>query len=187
MVIGAGQAGLSTAHHLGPPRRRTGFVVLDANPQPGGAWQHRWRTLTMGDVHGVAVPARPGGPGPRRPDAGARGRARLLPPLRGDLPAAGGAPGAGRPGRRRPRRDAAGAHRRAAPGRPGPWSTPPAPGTGRSCRRTRVARRSWAGSCTPSTTTAPSPSAHSGWSWSAAARLPSRSSASWRRWRPRPG
>jgi thioredoxin reductase len=53
VVIGAGQAGLSTAHHLA----RLGvdsFVVLDANPQPGGAWQHRWRTLTMGDVHGVA-------------------------------------------------------------------------------------------------------------------------------------
>ncbi len=53
LVIGAGQAGLSTAHHLA----RLGvdrFVVLDANPRPGGAWQHRWQTLTMGDVHGVA-------------------------------------------------------------------------------------------------------------------------------------
>ena len=53
VVIGAGQAGLSAAHHLA----RLGvdrFVVLDANSQPGGAWQHRWRTLTMGDVHGVA-------------------------------------------------------------------------------------------------------------------------------------
>jgi hypothetical protein len=54
VVVGAGQAGLSAAHHLA----RVGvdrFVVLDANPQPGGAWQHRWRTLTMGDVHGVAA------------------------------------------------------------------------------------------------------------------------------------
>ncbi len=53
-MIGAGQAGLSAAHHLA----RLGvdrFVVLDANPQPGGAWQHRWPTLTMGDVHGVAA------------------------------------------------------------------------------------------------------------------------------------
>lgn len=53
MVIGAGQAGLSAAHHLA----RLGvdpFVVLDANAQPGGAWQHRWRTLTMRDVHGIA-------------------------------------------------------------------------------------------------------------------------------------
>lgn len=52
IVIGAGQGGLSTSHHL----RRLGIehVVLDANPRPGGAWQHRWDTLTMGDVHGVA-------------------------------------------------------------------------------------------------------------------------------------
>ncbi|KHL10727.1 UNVERIFIED_CONTAM: pyridine nucleotide-disulfide oxidoreductase [Mumia flava] len=51
-MIGAGQAGLSAAYHL----RRLGarFVVLDANPAPGGAWQHRWRTLTMADVHGIA-------------------------------------------------------------------------------------------------------------------------------------
>ncbi|MDQ4055162.1 MAG: NAD(P)/FAD-dependent oxidoreductase [Actinomycetota bacterium] len=54
VVVGAGQAGLSAAHHLA----RLGadsFVVLDSNPQPGGAWQHRWRTLTMRDVHGVAA------------------------------------------------------------------------------------------------------------------------------------
>jgi cation diffusion facilitator CzcD-associated flavoprotein CzcO len=52
VVIGAGQAGLSAAHHLA--RLGVDFVVLDSNPQAGGAWQHRWRTLTMGDVHGVA-------------------------------------------------------------------------------------------------------------------------------------
>ena len=53
VVIGAGQAGLSAAYHL----QRLGvgsFVVLDANPAPGGAWQHRWDSLTMHDVHGVA-------------------------------------------------------------------------------------------------------------------------------------
>lgn len=52
IVIGAGQAGLSASHHL----RRLGVehVVLDANPAPGGAWQHRWDSLTMTDVHGVA-------------------------------------------------------------------------------------------------------------------------------------
>ncbi|WP_110239505.1 NAD(P)-binding domain-containing protein [Nocardioides gilvus] len=52
VVIGAGQAGLSASHHL----RRLGVehVVLDANPAPGGAWQHRWDSLTMTDVHGVA-------------------------------------------------------------------------------------------------------------------------------------
>src|SRR6476620_10432779 len=53
VVIGAGQAGLSAAHHL----QRLGvspFVVLDADDAPGGAWQHRWDSLTMRDVHGVA-------------------------------------------------------------------------------------------------------------------------------------
>lgn len=53
VVIGAGQAGLSAAHHL----KRLGvepFVVLDANDAAGGAWQHRWDSLTMHDVHGVA-------------------------------------------------------------------------------------------------------------------------------------
>ncbi len=51
LVIGAGQAGLSAAYHL----RRTGTpnVVLDANPAPGGAWQHRWPTLTMATVNGI--------------------------------------------------------------------------------------------------------------------------------------
>ncbi|MGW0231836.1 NAD(P)-binding domain-containing protein [Actinopolymorpha singaporensis] len=55
VVIGAGQAGLSSAYHL---RREglapgTGFVVLDADPMPGGAWRHRPPTLTMAKVHGI--------------------------------------------------------------------------------------------------------------------------------------
>jgi cation diffusion facilitator CzcD-associated flavoprotein CzcO len=56
IVIGAGQAGLSAAYHL----IRFGFrpydevVVLDRNAEPGGAWQHRWDSLTMHDVHGIA-------------------------------------------------------------------------------------------------------------------------------------
>lgn len=62
VVIGAGQAGLSAAYHL----RRRGFVpfdrsadggatfvVLDANPAPGGAWQHRWESLRMSTVNGI--------------------------------------------------------------------------------------------------------------------------------------
>jgi thioredoxin reductase len=54
LVAGAGQAGLSAAFHL---RRRgfepyRGFVVLDADTAPGGAWQHRPPTLTMAAVHG---------------------------------------------------------------------------------------------------------------------------------------
>lgn len=65
-VIGAGQAGLSAAHHL----RRRGFralsgvqdlrgddgrtvVVFDANQEPGGAWQHRWASLRMATVNGI--------------------------------------------------------------------------------------------------------------------------------------
>ena len=52
LVIGAGQAGLSASYHL--TRRGIEHLVLDANPAPGGAWQHRWDALTMRDVHGVA-------------------------------------------------------------------------------------------------------------------------------------
>jgi len=53
VVIGAGQAGLSASFHL--RRRGVPHVVLDANDAPGGAWQHRWDSLTMDDVHGVAA------------------------------------------------------------------------------------------------------------------------------------
>jgi thioredoxin reductase len=55
VVIGAGQAGLSSAYHL---RRRglapgRGFVVLDRSPKPGGAWQHRWPSLTLSTVNRI--------------------------------------------------------------------------------------------------------------------------------------
>ncbi|MEZ0579609.1 NAD(P)-binding domain-containing protein [Nocardioides sp. MH1] len=62
LVIGAGQAGLSASFHL----RRLGIdhVVLDADEGPGGAWQHRWDSLSMDDVHGVAD--LPDGPAPGR-------------------------------------------------------------------------------------------------------------------------
>mgnify|MGYP001351306809 CR=1 FL=1 len=53
VVVGAGQAGLSTAYHLRrlglTPGR--GFVVLDGAPGPGGAWRSRWPTLTFGRLH----------------------------------------------------------------------------------------------------------------------------------------
>jgi cation diffusion facilitator CzcD-associated flavoprotein CzcO len=54
-VIGAGQAGLSTAWALARQgfEPGTGFVVLDADPAPGGAWQHRWPSLTVGTTHRV--------------------------------------------------------------------------------------------------------------------------------------
>ena len=53
LVIGAGQAGLSASYHL--RRRGIAHLVLDADSAPGGAWQHRWDSLTMRDVHGVAA------------------------------------------------------------------------------------------------------------------------------------
>jgi thioredoxin reductase len=55
VVIGAGQAGLSTARSLARQgfEPETGFVVLDAEERPGGAWQHRWPSLTVGTTHRV--------------------------------------------------------------------------------------------------------------------------------------
>lgn len=50
-MIGAGQAGLSAAHHL--RRTGTGHLVVDAEEAPGGAWRHRWDSLTMGTVNGI--------------------------------------------------------------------------------------------------------------------------------------
>jgi cation diffusion facilitator CzcD-associated flavoprotein CzcO len=55
VVIGAGQAGLSSAYHL--MRRglvpNRGFVVLDQSPQPGGAWQFRWPSLKLNTVNRI--------------------------------------------------------------------------------------------------------------------------------------
>src|SRR5680860_184563 len=55
LVIGAGQAGLAAAYFL--TQRGSvpddEFVVLDANHAAGGAWQHRWRSLSVDAVHGV--------------------------------------------------------------------------------------------------------------------------------------
>jgi cation diffusion facilitator CzcD-associated flavoprotein CzcO len=51
VVIGAGQAGLSAAHHLA--RLGLDLVVLDAEARPGGAWQHRWPSLTLARTHHV--------------------------------------------------------------------------------------------------------------------------------------
>jgi len=67
VVIGAGQAGLSTAWALARQgfAPSTGFVVLDGNLRPGGAWQHRWPSLTVGTTHRVHdLPGRPFEPGP---------------------------------------------------------------------------------------------------------------------------
>ncbi|MFA9447100.1 NAD(P)-binding domain-containing protein [Egicoccus sp. AB-alg6-2] len=55
VVVGAGQAGLSAAYFLGTRGFLPGedHVVLDGNAAAGGAWRHRWPTLTMGAVHGL--------------------------------------------------------------------------------------------------------------------------------------
>ncbi len=55
VVIGAGQAGLSAAYYL---KREgiepgKGFVVLDDEFGPGGAWQHRWDSLRLSNVNGI--------------------------------------------------------------------------------------------------------------------------------------
>lgn len=52
VVIGAGQAGLSSAYYL----KHYGlddYVMLDADTGPGGAWQHRWPSLRLRKVHGL--------------------------------------------------------------------------------------------------------------------------------------
>lgn len=81
LVIGAGQAGICAAYELqkrgftgfaeslgaddGVTKRRKKpalgtFVVLDAEEAPGGAWQHRWPTLTMATVNHIAdLPGQP--------------------------------------------------------------------------------------------------------------------------------
>ncbi|WP_086802246.1 ArsO family NAD(P)H-dependent flavin-containing monooxygenase [Streptomyces caniscabiei] len=45
VVIGGGQSGLAAGYHL----RRLGldFVILDAEPDAGGAWQHTWDSLHL--------------------------------------------------------------------------------------------------------------------------------------------
>ena len=61
-MIGAGQAGLSTAYHLD----RRGFaplsrvkddqptmLIVDSEQGPGGAWRHRWPSLTMATVNNI--------------------------------------------------------------------------------------------------------------------------------------
>ncbi|MBL0704506.1 NAD(P)/FAD-dependent oxidoreductase [Sinomonas sp. JC656] len=71
IVIGAGQAGLSAAYWL----QRRGlvpwqdFVVLDANVGPGGAWRHRWDSLTFDSAHHLhSLPGLPlEAPDPREP------------------------------------------------------------------------------------------------------------------------
>ncbi|MEV4680461.1 ArsO family NAD(P)H-dependent flavin-containing monooxygenase [Streptomyces kurssanovii] len=71
VVIGGGQAGLSAGYHL----RRAGleFAVLDAQPTPGGAWQHTWDSLHLFSPAAYSsLPGRlmPSQQGETYPDAG---------------------------------------------------------------------------------------------------------------------
>lgn len=63
LVIGGGQAGIATARELArqglrgfsdSQEPRGSYLVLDAEVRPGGAWQHRWPTLTMERVHHIS-------------------------------------------------------------------------------------------------------------------------------------
>ncbi|MET9830918.1 ArsO family NAD(P)H-dependent flavin-containing monooxygenase [Streptomyces sp. NPDC006385] len=64
VVVGGGQAGLAAGYHL----RRLGvdFVVLDAQAEPGGAWQHTWDSLHLfspaaySSLPGRLMPVQPG-------------------------------------------------------------------------------------------------------------------------------
>ncbi|MHA6793101.1 flavin-containing monooxygenase [Pseudonocardia bannensis] len=73
VVIGAGQAGLSAAYGLrrGGLEPGPGFVVLDGEVGPGGAWRHRWPTLRVDGAHRIHdLPGLPFAPDdPARPAA----------------------------------------------------------------------------------------------------------------------
>lgn len=64
LVVGGGQAGLAAGFYL----RRLGldFVILDAQPQPGGAWPHAWDSLALfspaaySSLPGKRMPPQPG-------------------------------------------------------------------------------------------------------------------------------
>jgi putative flavoprotein involved in K+ transport len=45
VVIGGGQAGLAAGYYL--RRAQADFVILDAQPGPGGAWRHGWDSLRL--------------------------------------------------------------------------------------------------------------------------------------------
>ncbi|QND55051.1 NAD(P)/FAD-dependent oxidoreductase (plasmid) [Phyllobacterium sp. 628] len=55
IIIGGGQAGLSSAyhlHHLGLKAWKN-YLVLDKSAKAGGAWQYRWPSLTLTTVNRV--------------------------------------------------------------------------------------------------------------------------------------
>lgn len=70
-MIGGGQAGLAAGYYL----RRAGldFTILDAQPEPGGAWLHGWDSLRLfSPARHSSLPGRPMPPFPHEgyPTAG---------------------------------------------------------------------------------------------------------------------
>lgn len=67
LIVGAGQSALALAYFL--KRSKLDVVLLDANPQPGGAWTHGWNSLRLfspaqwSSLPGWPMPAMPGYPG----------------------------------------------------------------------------------------------------------------------------
>jgi putative flavoprotein involved in K+ transport len=63
IIIGGGQAGLSTGYHL--KQRGVPFVILDASARVGDAWRHRWDSLRLftparhAGLDGMPFPAPP--------------------------------------------------------------------------------------------------------------------------------
>ncbi|MFE7896648.1 ArsO family NAD(P)H-dependent flavin-containing monooxygenase [Streptomyces sp. NPDC057424] len=71
VVVGGGQAGLAAGYHL--RRQGAAFTVLDADPAPGGSWQHMWDSLHLfSPADHSSLPGRlmPAQPGETYPDAG---------------------------------------------------------------------------------------------------------------------
>ena len=68
VVIGGGQAGLAAGYFL--RRAKAGFVILDAQSRPGGAWRHGWDSLRLfsparySPLPGWWMPDQPGEPFP---------------------------------------------------------------------------------------------------------------------------
>ncbi|GHH43179.1 ArsO family NAD(P)H-dependent flavin-containing monooxygenase [Streptomyces candidus] len=70
-VVGGGQAGLAAGYHL--RRRGLDFQILDADPAPGGSWQHMWDSLHLfSPAEHSSLPGRlmPAQAGETYPDAG---------------------------------------------------------------------------------------------------------------------
>jgi putative flavoprotein involved in K+ transport len=49
LIIGGGQSGLATAYYL--RRTQLHYLILDAQAQTGGAWQHSWDSLHLFSPH----------------------------------------------------------------------------------------------------------------------------------------